>query len=245
MLKRNRSGLILIISFILVLTLPNIVSAENIYLTKDEISKLKPDTIGMLNNGVGEVVVYLGDYDESETVKKEIQVAYFNTWDFDVEVEVYSEKYWEERREHSVRGNYTYGSIPNPDWVTTPTKIIIKADSKYIVTARLNIPVSNLLEDEERDGGGYICLLTARPIGVETAPSQKLFITLFGEASPAPPPAPPIEIPGWALWVALGIIGLIVAFFIFSRFKFTREEDEEYDDDYDIFDDEEEVYAFG
>lgn len=216
MKKNRKAGLIFTILFLLVLTLPTAV-AENIPLTEYEKEHLQDDTFGMLNNGVMEVVFHSYAFDD--IIIGDTKIAFFNTLDEDLTVNVYVESYWEERREHRIRENYTYGSIPNLNWVFVPELITINSNSKYILPLTIEMPKKQAYEQNE--DGGYICLITANAQSHELAPSQKLFITLFGDVDSIPV-SEPFVIPFWVIIILIiGIaIGLIV--FFFTRFEYVE-----------------------
>lgn len=218
---KARVELTLMLIFLLVLTLPTAI-AENQPLSEYESKHLASDTVGMLNNGIREVTIVYEEY--NDTVIYNTHIAFFNTKNESVIIDVDIEDYWEERRVHTVKNNYTYGNLPDLSWIIVPETIEIEPNSRYIVSIEICMPKDEAYA--EREEGGYLCLVSAKIRGIETGPSQKLFLTLLTN----PVVNKEKDNPGinllWYQVLSIVIVTVVIIFIIYKKFEIVEVEED-------------------
>lgn len=174
MSNKHRIGRISLLIIILVVVTLSGATANNISLTEKEIEILAGDTMGLLNGGIRVAPIIRSEHPDGVAVVK-TDVAFFNTQNESVTLDVLKQPFWEER-EHTVKENYTFYLMPNLNWVETQDQITINPMSKYIMPVTIKMPVEEGFDLAE--GGGFICMIGVSRVGYEEAYAHKLFLIL-------------------------------------------------------------------
>lgn len=197
--------LAIILSLLLVVAMP-IISAENVPLTKKEISRFKKNEFGLVSYGH-----FWQNYEYHRNVNDEYidfntQITIYNTYNESITLKLKPIQFSEEREHSTIRENYTYYKLPNLDWVNIPEELTIEPFSKYTTIISTQIPVAEAYEQNK--DGGFIFLITmdVEESQLTAVPAYKVFVTLL---EPEPEIAPPMDI------THLVPIGLLIAL-IFS-----------------------------
>jgi len=221
----------LLIFLLVVVTLSG-ATAENISLTEKEIEILAEDTIGLLNGGVRIAQIIRSKHPDGTAVII-TDVSFFNTQNESVTFNIQKEHFWEER-EHTVKDNYTFYFMPDLNWVDVPAQITVEPFSKYIMPVTITMPIEEGFNKAK--GGGFICLIGASRVGVETSHAHKLFLLLEETVEATEEATFDLGFNPIYLLSLVVVGGVIVAVVLFRR-RASEYEDDEYDEyeDYETY----------